>query len=121
MGKNILVTLLIILSGSLRASDRGMILHCPSRKKIQISVFNNKLTTAMWSKNFIVSSGPRKTHTSSGRAVIVTFFQNGDQMLFYPASKSYLFHYAEDKKTEKCHLMSLFTHKLTPLHRVGGH
>lgn len=120
MGKYIIITLLIFLSGSLYASERGFILHCPSRKQIKISVFNNRLTTAMWPKNFFVSSGPRKTQTRSGRTVMVTFFQNGDGMLFYPSSKSYFFYFSKAEKTEKCRLMSTFTYKLTPLRKVNG-
>jgi len=98
--------------------NRGTNLQCPSRKNIIISTFNQQLTTMMWDNHFIIASKPKKTHTNAGVPVIVTFFQNGDSLVYFIKNRIYWLYYANDVKIEKCRVDNIFNYPYTPLHRL---
>ncbi|NUU66605.1 hypothetical protein HQN64_10845 [Enterobacteriaceae bacterium BIT-l23] len=92
-------------------------LACSLRKNVIVSSFNYGLTTMKWGKHFQVAAGSKKTHTDSGTPFRITSFRNGDDLVYFPGSDSYLFFYAGGTIPDRCSVLETFSYPVTPLSR----
>ncbi|WP_223271390.1 hypothetical protein [Buttiauxella sp. B2] len=94
-------------------------LKCSLRKNVLVSRFGYKLSTMKWDDNFQVASGLRKNHTPSGVPFEVTSFQNGDDLVYFPRKKQYVFFFRGTHSPDKCRITGLYTLPVTilPYHK----
>ena len=111
---------MLVMIGAARAA-RAIRLDCPSRHNIVVSWFNNHLATMKWPENFQIASGQHRGHTRDGHQYQVTSFQNGDDLIWFPASGNWFVFYGDSPRhAEHCSQTGEFSYPVTELPRYNG-